>query len=212
MSGNRWILLAVFSLILIAPPLTAAQHIPADNFDIPAPVQASHADDGFVQPIRLPEPPVLPPRLPVSPGTITSPQMMKAAGIIFSGRVTSVGHAAPTGEGTGSTVVTFQVEHAVRGTSSGQSLTIREWSGLWARGERYRVGENVLLFLYPPSKLGLTSPVGGALGRFPIDPRGRVLLSPQHQAIFVEDPVIARRAVVPLLDFVKTLEHVAVEK
>jgi hypothetical protein len=162
----------------------------------------------------------LPPRLPVnsplglpvSSGTITSSQIMKAAGIIFSGRVTSVGHATPTVEGAASTVVTFQVEHAIRGTSSGQSLTIREWSGLWARGERYRVGENVLLFLYPPSKLGLTSPVAGALGRFPIDPRGRILLNPLHQTIFAEDPVIGGRTMVPFSDFARTVEHAAVGK
>ncbi len=216
MARNRWVLLAVFSFISIAPAFTAAQNVVTPNFDVPAPSQASHADGAFVEPIRLPEPPVLPPRLPVSPGPITSPQIMKAAGIIFSGRVTSVGHAAPTSQGTASTVVTFQVEHAIRGTSSGQSLTIREWSGLWGRGERYRVGENVFLFLYPPSKLGLTSPVSGALGRFPIDPRGRILLSPQHAAIFAGDPFIGGRDAVPFSDFAQTIdrtvEHAAVEK
>jgi len=34
----------------------------------------------------------------------------------------------------------------------------------------------VLLFLYPNSKLGLTSPVGGALGRYRVDNAGRVLV------------------------------------
>jgi hypothetical protein len=32
----------------------------------------------------------------------------------------------------------------------------------------------VLLFLYPPSKLGLTSPVGGTSGRLQIDRKRRV--------------------------------------
>jgi hypothetical protein len=32
----------------------------------------------------------------------------------------------------------------------------------------------VLLFLYPASRLGLTSPVGGPLGRFHVDNAGRV--------------------------------------
>ena len=38
------------------------------------------------------------------------------------------------------------------------------------------MGEHVLLFLYPPSKLGLTSPVGGPLGRFNVDQADLVVL------------------------------------
>jgi hypothetical protein len=72
--------------------------------------------------------------------------------------------------------ITFRVEQAIRGTRSGQVLTIREWAGLWNSGERYRPGERVLLFLYSPSKLGLTSPVGGASGRFAVDDAGNALL------------------------------------
>jgi hypothetical protein len=49
--------------------------------------------------------------------------------------------------------------------------------GLWESGERYQNGEHVLLFLYPPSKIGLTSPVGGKLGRFQMDNTGHVLLN-----------------------------------
>jgi hypothetical protein len=211
MAGDRWILLAVVAFALIAPVLTPAQNRPAENFDIPMPPPASRSGGDFAQPVRLPEPLTLSPRLPVSPGTLTSPQIVKAAGIIFSGRVTSVSRA-PTGGGVASTVVTFQVEHAIRGTLPGQSLTIREWSGLWARGERYRVGENVLLLLYPPSKLGLTSPVAGVLGRFPMDPQGRVLLSTEHQAVFAEDPLIAGRTAVPFSDFARIVEGTAVEK
>jgi len=35
-----------------------------------------------------------------------------------------------------------------------------------------------MLFLYPPSKLGLTSPVGGLSGRFNVDPGGRIIINP----------------------------------
>jgi hypothetical protein len=48
-----------------------------------------------------------------------------------------------------------------------------------------------MLFLYPPSKLGLTSPVGGPLGRFKIDPDGRVILGPRSMG--VRHPAIADR-------------------
>jgi len=73
--------------------------------------------------------------------------------------------------------ITFRVEQAIRGVRTGQMLVIREWAGLWESGERYRTGERVLLFLYSPSKLGLTSPVGGPLGRFAMDSNGRVILN-----------------------------------
>ena len=33
-------------------------------------------------------------------------------------------------------------------------------------------GEHILIFLYPPSRLGLTSPVGGSLGQIALDPSG----------------------------------------
>ncbi|MGA8618051.1 MAG: hypothetical protein WB660_05965 [Candidatus Sulfotelmatobacter sp.] len=66
----------------------------------------------------------------------------------------------------------------MRGASIGEKLTIHEWAGLWTRGERYRVGERVLLFLYSPSRLGLTSPVAGAIGRFAIDSEGKIVLAP----------------------------------
>jgi hypothetical protein len=56
---------------------------------------------------------------------------------------------------------------------------VREWAGLWEAGERYRAGERVLLYLYPPSKLGLTSPVGGRLGRYQIGHDGLVTLDPR---------------------------------
>ncbi len=69
---------------------------------------------------------------------------------------------------------TFRVEHAARGARAGQTLEIREWAGLWESGERYRAGEQVLLLLYPRSKLGLTSPVGGALGHLKVNSLGEV--------------------------------------
>jgi len=53
--------------------------------------------------------------------------------------------------------VTFHIESGLRGATAGRNLTINEWIGLWSSGQRYAVGERVLLFLYPKSKLGLTS-------------------------------------------------------
>jgi len=93
----------------------------------------------------------------------------------------------------------------MRGAAPGQSLTIHEWAGLWSSGERYRVGERVLLFLYSPGKLGLTSPVAGAMGRFAIDSRGRIVISAQHLAAL--GSVLGGKAVVPYGDFVEAVRR-----
>jgi hypothetical protein len=67
-------------------------------------------------------------------------------------------------------------------------LTIREWAGLWSSGDRYRKGERLLLFLYRPSKLGLTSLVGETLGRFPVDSAGNIILDNQKLAALSTRP------------------------
>ncbi len=104
-------------------------------------------------------------------------RVTRDSGMVFSGVVTQVQRSASA---TATTQITVRVESAIRGVRRGQLVTIREWSGLWNNGERYVTGERVLLFLYPRSKLGLTSPVGGKAGRYAVDPAGRVLIgSPQ---------------------------------
>ena len=98
------------------------------------------------------------------------------SGYIFDGTVLSV-QAVPNDDHDLATMqITFRVEQAIRGTRAGQILTIREWAGLWNSGERYHVGERLLLFLYSPSTLGLTSPVGGAAGRFAVDSSGNAVI------------------------------------
>jgi hypothetical protein len=107
--------------------------------------------------------------------------LVQRAGYIFSGTVKAVERIAPrTSDSVGVMRITFQVEQGIRGARTGQLLTIREWAGLWEDGERYRPGQRVMLFLYPPSKLGLTSPVGGEAGRFPVDRDGNVEIRPKR--------------------------------
>lgn len=112
-------------------------------------------------------------------------QITKQAGMIIAGRVILIEPVRLAGsDQIASLRVTVQVEQGIRGARSGERATFSEWAGLWSSGERYRVGERLLLFLYPPSAIGLTSPVGGGTGRLAIDERGRVLLPPeQDQAI-----------------------------
>lgn len=106
-------------------------------------------------------------------------QLTHSAGYIFSGTVTSVARAVAVTPGQiGPMRITFRVEEAVRGVRTGQTFTVSEWAGLWDAGESYRPGERVMLFLYSPSRFGLTSPVGGAQGRFSVDRNGQIVLPP----------------------------------
>jgi hypothetical protein len=156
--------------------------------------------------------PVLPTR-PLPPVTVGFPTVTRGAGIIFSGTVTAIARRSATrATGVETVAITFHVESAIRGTTPGENLTISQWIGLWSGGQRYRVGERVLLFLYPPSKLGLTSTVAGAIGRFTVDPRGRVLLTARHLSAFRKDPVLGRRSSVSFSDFAQAVRRVSEEE
>ncbi len=212
MSGNCWRLLAAFFLILVAG-LVRGQDAAANHAPLLAPNlspslgllrYAPLSDPVWIPSLASPERyPVG--RYPFEPypfgsGPVVFPQIVQAAGIIFSGHVTSVARA-PSSSGPVSTAVTFKVEHAMRGTSAGRDLTIHEWAGLWTRGERYRVGERVFLFLYSPSKLGLTSPVAGPIGRFAVNSGGEIVMTPQHVHILATDPILRGKTVAPYSDF-----------
>jgi hypothetical protein len=68
--------------------------------------------------------------------------------------------------------LSFRVDEPIAGVERGQILTIREWAGAWSMHRPMSRGEHILIFLYPPSRLGLTSPVGGSLGQIALDPSG----------------------------------------
>ncbi len=134
--------------------------------------------------------------------------LIRPAGIIFSGHVISIAHrGASSIPSPAATTITFQVDDAIRGVRAHERLTIREWAGLWARGERYRVGERVVLFLYPPGRLGFTSPVTGGMGRFGIDSRGRVVLNGLQIQTFEGDSFVRGREIIPYGDFVPALRR-----
>jgi hypothetical protein len=220
MARSCWRLLAafllMFSLMLSVPGFLRGQdavadrfpadHSPADRPLVVAPVLAP-----ILGPVRGPvstpiwiPPPNLPPHYPVAPSVFQ--QLVRSAGIIFSGRVTFVGSAVTaSAQYPASSTVTFRVEQAVRGASPGQSLTIREWAGLRNRGERYYIGERVFLFLYSPGKLGLTSPVAGGMGRFAMNSEGNIVMSPQHVVNFAKDPILGGKTVISSAEFAQAL-------
>jgi hypothetical protein len=111
------------------------------------------------------------------------PAVVGRSGIIFVGKVTSIESSRETCC-LATVRVTFHVEQAMRGdVRVGEQFSIREWAGLWSGGPRYRVGERLVLFLYPPSKLGLTSPVAGKWGRVPVTRDGAIQLWPSWKQI-----------------------------
>jgi hypothetical protein len=139
--------------------------------------------------------------LPISGGAFDFPQVVRAAGTIFSGTVTSIArHPATRGQAVETVAITFHIENAIRGATSGEDLTVFAMDWPVVGGQRYRLGERVLLFLYPPSKLGLTSCVAGSVGRFTIDAQGRIVLSAQHLSAFRSSPILRGKSRLRLSD------------
>jgi hypothetical protein len=133
--------------------------------------------------------------------------------MIFSGTVIRIARSPTTQAQALETVaITFHIENAIRGAIPGEDLTIMQWIGLWSGGQRYRIGERALLFLYARSKLGLTSCVGGPMGRFAIDPRGRILLSAQQLSAFRQDPVLGGKSRVSFRDFALAVQQASGEE
>jgi hypothetical protein len=194
-------LLAGLSIVL-APLLSTGQDSRTAN-----PVHRSRSN--YLLPRAFPprppvrEPARINPPLSINPGNASGlSRLVSAAGIIFSGTVTRIQLRSRANAQTVSTVaITFNVENALRGSTSGRELTIYEWAGVWSSGQRYRVGERVFVFLYPRSKLGLTSSVAGPIGRFVVDTRGTVALSPQHISLLRRNPVLGGKSRVSLSDF-----------
>jgi hypothetical protein len=199
-----WRLLVAFSLILVVSVLRG-QELQTTRSDVFGPGLVVHSPGDHL----TMQVPFTAPGLRGIQGSRIAPKMMRSAGIIFSGKVISISRAATSpGEQAAPTVITFQVLHAIRGAVVGRNLTIREWAGLWNDGERYRVGEQVFLFLHPPSRLGLTSPVAGRLGRLVMDPHGRILMRPETTSAFAPDVTFEGKSFVPYSEFEQALQRV----
>jgi hypothetical protein len=122
-------------------------------------------------------------------------QMSRRAGIIFVGTVVSANSPSAAADQLSlvsatmpvmlpTIQVTFRVDRAIAGTETGQVLTIHEWAGTSSTQRPMKTGQHVLLFLYAPSRLGFTSPVGGAAGEVFLDPTGKNVPPPKPAANF----------------------------
>jgi hypothetical protein len=101
-------------------------------------------------------------------------QLSRRAGMIFAG--TLLGSTPPTttiDRATPAVQLSFRVDRAIAGVARGQVLTIREWAGASSMQRPMIKGQHILIFLYPPSRLGLTSPVGGSQGQVALDAGGK---------------------------------------
>jgi len=103
----------------------------------------------------------------------TFAELVESAGTILAGRVLEVREEPhPQYPYLIVTRVTLTVERAFKGEIKGRSFTFFQIGG--SKTFRpfhlpgYREGEEVVLFLYPESRYGLTSPVAGAAGKFRI--------------------------------------------
>lgn len=107
--------------------------------------------------------------------------MTERAGNIISGRITQLrGGTHPQYHNIGVLYVTMKVNEMLKG-EPGETFTFMQFTGRaldnnggkglssvqpLPDGPSFRVGEEMVLFLYPPSSAGFTSPVGGEQGKF----------------------------------------------
>jgi hypothetical protein len=100
-------------------------------------------------------------------------EMTQRAARIFAGRCLHSEVVFDVVVGSPVTVATFEVDRGIKGVEGG-TVTVRMLSRPDAV-DPFRPGEEVVLFLYGDSPLGLTAPVGLGQGRFVIgsDKQGR---------------------------------------
>ncbi|HEY1800643.1 MAG TPA: hypothetical protein VGG46_06875 [Terriglobales bacterium] len=141
-------------------------------------------------------------------------QVMGASGYIFEGSVTKIQWVKPRNLQDVATVqITFRVAQGIRGAQTGQMLSVKEWAGAWNSNDHYRVGQNVVLFLYRPSKLGLTSPVSGPVGEFVVGTNSFIGFTQQQQNSLSSDPALGpafgSKTSVSSSEFTSAIRHLA---
>src|ERR1700693_3635442 len=138
-------------------------------------------------------------------------QLSRRAGMIFAGTVLAAATQtvttqvaatdqvipATTPSTTPAVQLSFRVDHAIAGVERGQILTIHEWAGAWSMHRPMSRGQHMLIFLYPLSRLGFTSPVGGALGQVALDPTGRNVSKYERKPPALIGNDLTRRTPVP---------------
>jgi hypothetical protein len=128
--------------------------------------------------------------LGISARTVNMADLVSSADRIFRGRCLSVKQVEPI-QGFAVNEYSFEVIEGFKGVSPGDSIVFRQVSGKsgFGRGvagmSGHKAGSDIVLFLYPDSRLGLTSPVGFDQGVFKVmateDGRTRVMNSLENR-------------------------------
>lgn len=125
-------------------------------------------------------------------------QLSHRAGVIFAGTVLAAGSKEGKSESSDASVsdhsqalissqsslqVRFRIDEPIAGTAEnpGEIFTIHEWSGAWSLHRPLQSGQHVLILLYPVSRLGFSSPVGGAQGVVVLDPSEKYVSAEELQ-------------------------------
>lgn len=125
-------------------------------------------------------------------------QLNTSAGVVFSGTVIQIERVTDSDATSAFVRVKFRVDEAVRGCNEGDTVILDEWAELWMRGDRYRQGQRVLIFLYPPSQTGVSSPVAGDLGTFYTGPDGLLQATPQQASSFASQATSSQSGARPI--------------
>jgi hypothetical protein len=116
------------SLLILAHPALIGQSAAVYPAPLPAHTPLEFAPEHFTpEYIRVPSP--ITPSPPISlPTPVSFPGIARAAGLIFSGTVKSVERRSATrGSAVKTVQVTFHVDDAIRGATSGEDLSISQW-------------------------------------------------------------------------------------
>lgn len=99
-------------------------------------------------------------------------ELTNEADRIFAGICTSIEEIENDSE-SGLSVIkyNFQISESIKGLENKQEITFKQWSKT-APDLAYEVGAKYILFLYPNSELGLTTPVGFLQGQFQVRKKG----------------------------------------
>lgn len=100
-------------------------------------------------------------------------EIVKDSGKIFAGKCLKVEEIENDSESKLEVVkYTFKVTEAIKGVNKNQEKIIfKQWRPT-VRGNSYEVGKKYVLFLFPESSRGLTSPVGLSQGLFDVNEKG----------------------------------------
>lgn len=68
---------------------------------------------------------------------------------------------------------TFKITESIKGLEDKEQVTFKQWKPT-AKDAGYEIGKKYILFLYPNSERGLTSPVGFLQGQFEVEKKGLI--------------------------------------